>query len=194
MRTWSTCVAMALLLLSFVLPGWAAAADDFRLEGKWKLVFVLEGLDLVIFDVAGDDALKASPVDAFQPLGKVDFKSVDLASGQVTLMIQSGLGEIPFKSAPVTEGDDVWAVLGMLRLRGTPFPARLEKTDAEKISGPKPNPAQQKLIAAFQTKNPKDRVKKLEDVIRDAPGASSHQAYGALLQFAEAGRTDRRPE
>jgi hypothetical protein len=177
-----------LFLSSSVVPGPAAADDDFKLNGKWKLVFPVEGLDLVIFDVAAeDDALTATSVDAFQPLGKVDFKSVALTAGEVSLVFQCALDEIRFKGSPVTEGDYAGAVLGVLRLRGNPFPARLEKTDSDKIAPPMPNPVQQKMFAAIQTQDAKEKVKKLEELIHEAPGPGAQQAYTFLLQSAEAG-------
>jgi len=185
MRTWSTCLAMALLLSSSVVLGPAAAADDFELEGKWKLVFLVQGLELLIVDVAAEnDAFKATVVDAFQQLGKVEIKSFTSKPGEVTLVFQYGSEEIRFKGAPVTKGDDVGAVLGVLGLRGSPFPARLEKTESDKVQPPMPN---QKLNDASQTQDAKERVKKLQEVIHEAPGPISQQAYTILLQSAEAG-------
>jgi hypothetical protein len=37
---------MALLVLSSIIPGRAPAADDFKLEGRWKLVYIPEGRDV----------------------------------------------------------------------------------------------------------------------------------------------------
>ncbi len=61
MRTWSTCLAMALFLSGSVVPGPASAADDFKLNGKWKLKYL-------------DDFAKGSGFPAALP--KMDFKSL----------------------------------------------------------------------------------------------------------------------
>jgi len=188
MRTWSTCLCVALFLASSVAQRPAAAADRFQPEGKWKLVFLVQGLELLVFDVTAEDGgFKAATVDAFQQIGKVDVKGFTSKPGEVTLVFDSGAGEMRFKGAPVAKGDDAGAVLGVLWLRGSPFPARLEKTEADKIQPPKPNPVQQKLFAAIQTKDAKEKVKKLEELIHEEPGPLAQQAYVFLLQSAEAG-------
>jgi len=187
MRTWCTCLAVALFLSSSLGARPATAADEFKPEGKWKLIFLVQDLDLVIFDVAAeDDAFKPKVVDSFQQLGKVDFKSFTAKAGEVTLAFQCALDEIRFKGTAVTKGDDAGAVLGVIYLRGSPLPGRLEKTESDKVAAPKPNPAQQKLIGALQTKDPKEKVKKLEELVHEAPGPASQQAYTFLIQSADA--------
>jgi hypothetical protein len=186
MRTRATYWALTLFLSSCVAAGPALAADKFQPAGKWKLILVVQGLDLLLLDVAKDgDGYKAAVVDSFPQLGKVDFKSFASKGGEVTLTFASpGVGEVAFKGSLVADGDDAGGVLGTLRLRGNLFPARLERTDAEKVQPRTPN---QKLIAAFQAQDPKDKVRKLEEYVHETPGAAAHEGYFLLLQAAEAG-------
>jgi hypothetical protein len=188
MRTWSTCLALALFLSSILTAAPVSAAEEFKAEGKWKLIFLVQDLDLLILDVAADgDAFKATVVDSFPQIGKVEMKHFTSKSGVVTLAFQSAVDEIRFKGTPVTEGDDAGAVLGVVWLRGNPLPARLEKTEVDKVDPPKASPVQQKLFGAMQTKDPHEKVKKLEELIQESPGAAAFQAYTALFQSAEAG-------
>ena len=189
MRPWSTCLAVALFLSSSFAAGPASAADEFKPEGKWKFVFLAQDLDLLVFNMAAeDDTFKATIVDSFQQLGKVEFKGFTVKAGEVSFTLQSALDDIRFKGTAVTKGDDAGAVLGVLWLRGSPLPGRLEKTEADKVQPPKPNPERQKkFVGALQTKDPKEKVKKLEELIHESPGPSAQQAYTLLFQFAEAG-------
>lgn len=188
MRFLSTCLATALFLSSSLTTAPVAAADEFQPEGKWKLIFLMQDLDLLVVDVAAEgDDFKTTVVDSFQGIGKVEMKSFTSKAGVVTFAFQSAVDEIRFKGASVIKGDDAGAVLGVLWLRGNPLPARLEKTEADKVEAPKPGPAQQKFIGALQTKDPQEKVKKLEELIEESPGPTVFQAYPALFQSADAG-------
>ncbi|MBS0262671.1 MAG: hypothetical protein JSS02_12025 [Planctomycetes bacterium] len=192
MRSWFRFVPLALLLSVGLLSGSAPAADKFPAEGKWKLNFLMQDLDLVIVEVKAEgEDFQVSIVDASNQIGKAEAKKFSVKDGVVELLIHSpGIDDLPFKGKPVAEGDDAGAVLGVVWLRGNALPARLDKTDAEKVQAPKPNPAQQAFIAAFRIQDPKEKLEKLLDLAKTAPAGLAFNAYGQVFQSAEAAGLD----
>lgn len=187
LMTWSAACCMALALMTF--GGRALAADAAKLDGKWKLVLLPFGEDefAVVSIETKDGKLAAEVVDAqVQVLGKVTIKSIERAGDTVTLVISGQVGIDTFKGTLAAEGKEKGRLLGTHTFRGQTFPARLEKTEADKVATLMPSPLQQKLGSAMSEANPKAKIAKLEELIKDFPGPRLSQVYPLIIQSAEA--------
>jgi hypothetical protein len=76
--------------------------------------------------------------------------------------------------------------LGTVRFRGTNYPARIEKTESKEVAKLGSSPVQQKLGEARVAADSKERIAKVQEVIREYPGHPVNaMAYGLILASAE---------
>lgn len=166
----------------------AQAADG--LQGSWKLVILAFGSDeFAIVDLHKEgDQTKGSLVDAQKRiLGEnVKLGEVKAEGDAAEIELSSQGGPMRFKGSLVKDGPHAGQVLGSVRFGGSVYPARLEKTNDEKV-----HPSEQSaLVADFlkATREPdfKSKVLKLQELINKNPDdPANHLAYGALLEAAE---------
>ena len=134
------------LALSLSACGTAAwAADPPALDGNWKLTVLPFGDDeFLILDVKTDGGKTVAKVINAQPfLGTLKADEIAAKGDDLTVTI-SGQGE-PMAFRGTVKGDKA---LGSLRFSGTHFPARLEKTEAEKVGPLSPSAAQIKAMTS----------------------------------------------
>ena len=163
--------------------------QDSKLEGQWKLVLLLGGdYEFYILTTEQKDGKLAATIDDEQRIVKGStMTSITETNGAVTLTFQSSGQEITFKGTLVKDGDSAGQVLGNIRFRGRLYPARLEKTDAEKVSPPQRSPLSQQASIAGRESDPKARIKKLEELMEKyADNAASYYVYTRLLSSADA--------
>jgi hypothetical protein len=200
------------------------AANEFQPEGRWVLVLPISfsdelgradrdfsvpcllmlenpGTELAIISVEKTNGgYQAKLVDAFQPAfaepESVTIKSLACEQREVSMVLDSSsCGELRFRGAPLERGEEAGQVLGTLRARGQWLPARLERTDADKVAGcAAPNPKYEKVSQAHRTlveaagnPDPKERVAKIEELLKELHGPVAQKAYRALLDSAEQG-------
>ena len=183
-------LAMALMLVgtsaSIARP---AAPDDARLSGTWKLVVLPYGNDefAILKMIEKDGKTTGSVADAQQMMGRPQVKSIERQDGLLTITLNGAGGNSVFKGRVATDGPGAGKILGTLNFRGGSYPACLETTTESKVGPLKPSPLSGKLQAAQGETNPKSKVKKLEEAIRDNHGSpNSALLYAELLSSAQA--------
>lgn len=180
------------LTLSLVLAGQGLApaparAADADLKGTWKLVlltpFVENEFLLVDFKDHGGkveagvkDYLKQFP----QPPVVSGIESKD---GSVGMAVKFANIDATFSGKPSKDG----TINGQLRVNEQGIPARLEKTEAEKLAPPPQQPpaAVQSYLEARGERDAKARAKKLRAIAERKPGSPTMSVvYIDLLKSA----------
>jgi len=162
-----------------------AQAGEVSAEGKWKLLVLAFGEDeFAIVDLSKKDgALTGSVVDAQAFLGGPKLGKVELKDGALQLDLNAKGQTIPFVGA--LGGDAKDKFLGTIRFRGTPYPARLEKTDADKAKLGDQT-LLRSILATRKAESASKRAEELTALIHTHKGSPilSH-AYESLLGVAE---------
>jgi hypothetical protein len=173
---------------------WPARADDAKLDGTWKLVVLAFGDDeFAILKLSTQEGKTAAAVvDAQQMvLGKAQVKQTEQKGDNLKFTLNGPNGDMSFEGKLAQDGPGAGKVLGVFHFRGEPFPARLEKTTDAKVAPFKQGPLIAKFIAAQGERDPKSKIKKLEELIQENHGApSNHLLYSAALGAAEAAGLD----
>jgi hypothetical protein len=168
-------------------------ADDTHLDGNWKLVVLQFGEDefAIVKLVDKDGAPAASVTDAQQMLGRSTVKTVERKDGVLTISLDSAGMRTVFKGRLATEGASAGKILGTVNFRGTTYPARLEPTKDSKVAAFTQSPLIAKYQQARQERDPKSKIKKLEEAILGNHGnPNSSLLYGELLSSAESAGLD----
>jgi len=171
-----------------------ARADDAKLDGTWKLVMLAFGDDeFALFKLSHQDGKSvATLVDAQQRLlGRPEVKHVEQKGDVLKITLNGTAGETTFEGKLVQQGPSAGKILGSCTFRGEPFPARLEKTTNAQVAELNQSPLIDKFIAAMNEEDPKAKIKKLEEALKDNHSAPSNQLfYSAMLEAAEAAGLD----
>jgi hypothetical protein len=195
-RVHSSALAAALLFLG---TGTSATrpvrADDGKIDGTWKLLVLAFGDDeFALVKLSPQDGkIAGTVVDAQQMLlGRPQVKRLEQTGNLVTLTLSGPTGETTFAGTIIQEGPSAGKILGSYTFRGELYPARLEKSTDTKVGNLN---RQSSLVSSFQTamreRDPKSKVKKLEELIQGNHGAPNNQLlYSALLDAAEAAGLD----
>ena len=200
MRTVSRSLpATALVLAGTMMPlVWAASASAQEpavgLAGTWKLVVLAFGNDeFALIKIDQKDGNTVATVPSVQKMvlgnaGSIKADQVTVKDGSVTVLLEGAAGANKFQGTLAKEGPDAGKVLGTFTFRGEIYPARLERTEAQKVAEMKPSPLIQEFFAAAQDHDPKSKVKKLRDSVKKHEGSpTSYLFYAELLGTAEAG-------
>lgn len=182
-KTWM--IVSCLWIVSGAVAPAKGADETFKAEGKWKLVVASLGdFEFVIIDVANDNGqIRIKTVSVQDRVGEIAAKSLEVKGTSVKLVMDASGSESTFTGNAVLEGKE-HRVMGLMRLRGNSFPARLERTNSDKVALPLGNPVMAKIFAIRQLTDAKARVKALEAILADQPGPSTSQARTTLLQTA----------
>jgi hypothetical protein len=182
-------LALALLLIgttaSIARP---ALADDAPLNGTWKLVVLPYGEDeFAIFKlIEKEGKTTASVADAQQMLGQPQVKDVERKDGLLTITLNGSGGSTVFKGRLAKDGPGAGKVLGTVNFRGSTYPARLEPTTESKVSPFTRSPLIAKVQEAGRERDPKAKIKMLEEAIKGNHGnPNSSLLYGELLGSAQ---------
>lgn len=185
-------VGLSLFLsLALIVPE-ALGADPVVPQGNYRLVLIgpFAELDLILTKLGKNgDTFEAKVLDSAQlpqppQVGQVSVNQ----EGALTIVLKLGNGDASFTGRPNAEGN----YLGMIRITGQSFPAKVEKTTAVKVTPPlqQAPPSFQAFMAARQTPEAKARTAKLQELLSSAksPGdPTMAQVYATLLQGAQAG-------
>jgi hypothetical protein len=162
----------------------AARAADNDLAGNWKLVVTLgpfqEG-ELALLTVKDQGNKPTAGVKDVQLIrGPADVTSFDVKDGAVNLGMEAGGMKMSFRGKPIKPG----TLHGVFNINEQNIPARLEKTDSDKLNPP--GQANRELIQGFlalrNMKDPKERAAAARALIAKAPGLSSAPLYADLLR------------
>jgi hypothetical protein len=184
--------ALALTLLVFgtsATIGPTALAVDAPLSGNWKLVVLPYGDDeFAIFKlIEKDGKTTASVADAQQMLGRPQVKAVEQKDGSLTITLSGGGASTVFKGRLAKDGHGAGKVLGMINFRGGNYPARLEMTTESKVGPLKQSPLIARLNEMRNDRDPKSKIKKLEEAIKgNHANPNSSLLYAELLGSAKA--------
>lgn len=176
-----TTVFMTMLLAGAYLAPAGAAPPD--LAGKWKLVVLPFGTDeFLIVDLKPEGGVLGGEVVSTQTMlgdrkaeGKIEGDSISLSfSGKGVALAFDG------KVGP--DGK----VIGWVKYSTTTYPARLEKTDADKVAPLSSAATRTKLAEATRGADPKERAAKLAELIKEYAGQPyAAGPYAALLGLAD---------
>lgn len=188
LRRFAAGLLAALCLLGFSTAGTAGAADD--LQGSWKLVVLAFGADeFAIVDLHNEGGqIKGSLVDAQKRILGDDVKLADVKvegdSANIELVGRGG--PIQFTGTLAKDGSKAGQVLGSIRFMGEVYPARLEKTTAEKVEVAQQSPMIADFLKAAREPDAKSKAAKLRELVQKHVGEPSNQIiYSELLGAAE---------
>ncbi len=177
-------MAIAATVACLTLATAMACVAEETLEGRYKITLLIFGEDdFVVLDFKADDAkLQASVVDAQRFLGSSPKVSdIDWHDGTLKLTITSPESETSFEGRLVTKGDEAGRVLGTFRFRDTVYPARLEKTEADKVGDLSRSPIAVDLAAIVRGFDGEERLQQIEGLLEKYSGPSLHLVYSGLL-------------
>jgi len=190
MRKLMVCIATVAVVAYLFLPAAAACIAGESLEGRYKITLLIFGEDeFLLLDMKSvDSKLQATVVDAQPFLGSSPkVTNTKWHDGVLELTITSPEMENSFLGHLVTKGDQAGEVLGTFRFRGDDYPARLEKTDAEKVGTLSRSQLSVDLLKVRRETHTPARVEKLKELLKKYPGPSLHLVYSALLSLATEG-------
>ena len=169
----------ATAVLALVLTG--AAPPD--ISGKWKLVVLPFGHDefLIVDLKTADGALSGKAVSTQPMLG--ERKAEGKMDGDAVTVTFPGKGAaLSFRGKVGSDGK----ALGIATYGGTKYPARLEKTDADKVAAFSSTGNRTKLTEASREADPKAKAAKLLALIHENAGQPYNAGvYAALLAAAD---------
>jgi hypothetical protein len=193
-------VKLAALGVALLVAGTSARAalparpDDTKLDGSWKLVVLPFGEDdFAILNLSTQDGKTgAKVVDAQQSvLGRPKVKETVQKGDDLKITLEGPAGDTTFEAKINGQGQSADKILGSFYFRGQTFPARLEKTKDSKVAALKRSPLIAKYSGAANERDPKSKVKQLEELIRGNHAApNSHLLYSAMLNSAEEAGVD----
>jgi hypothetical protein len=173
--------ACLVALLAAVAP--AGAAEPTR----WKLVVLAFGSDeFLIADVtqAEDGSMSGKIVDAQQFLGMRKVKSIETQGESIKVTFDTSGSDTVFTGAHRAPDEPI---LGTLVFRDAVYPARVERTDAEKVATLSTGEVMREVTAARQVRDGKERDAKLADLLKKYEGeAASYHIRNELLRTAAA--------
>lgn len=187
-RRFAAGLLAALCLLGFSTA--ATAADD--LQGSWKLVILAYGADeFAIVDIHNEGGqAKGTLVDAQKGILGEDTKleSVKVEGDKAEIDLKSQRGSLRFDGTLAKDGPKAGQVLGSVQFAGGVYPARLEKTTAEKVEAGQQNPMITDFLKAARETDAKTKVAKLKELLEKHVGEPANQIiYSELLGAAEKG-------
>jgi hypothetical protein len=188
--------ATAIVLIIAGMPrlaGSAAMAGEqtARFAGTWKLIVLALGEDEhAIINVNEKDGKPAASVVDSQKmmLGHASVEQVAIQGDSLVITLRGAAGLNRFQGTLAREGSEAGKILGSFSFRGEVYPARLERTESQKVADLKPSAIIQEYFTAVRERDPKSKVQKLRDAAKKHEGnPTNYFFYGELLAVAEAG-------
>ena len=109
------------------------------LAGTWKLVVLAYGNDeFAIIKIDQNDGKAVATVPSVQRMvlgnaGALKADQVTIKGDSLTILLDGPMGANKFQGTLAKEGPDAGKVLGTFTFRGDVHPARLERTEAQKV-------------------------------------------------------------
>ena len=188
--------AIAIVLALAGMPLFAGSAamvgePTDRFAGTWKLIVLALGEDeFAIINVDEKDGKPAASVVNIQKmmLGDANVEQVAIQGDSLVIALRGAAGLNRFQGTLAREGSQAGKILGSFSFRGEVYPARLERTESQRVAELKPSAIIQEYFTAVRERDPKSKVQKLRDAARKHEGnPTNYFFYGELLAAAEAG-------
>jgi hypothetical protein len=197
-RTLRSFQALLMVLAVTAAPraGWAAPRPDepaAGFEGTWKLVVLAFGEDeFAILKVNRREGGTSATVVATQRMVvgnasdlKIDPITID--GDAITFALKTQAGSFQFLGRMATTGPDAGRILGTFTFRGEVYPARLERTQSNKVADLKPSSLSQEYVSAARERDLPAKIQKLREAIKKHQGSpTNYLFYGELVAAAEA--------
>lgn len=187
MRKYKVSIATLLVVAWLLMSAVASSLADETLEGRYKLSLLVYGQDeFLVLDFKPEASdLQIDVVDAQKFLGPSP-KATDIAwqDGQLEFTIDTPAMKSNFAGNLITEGDQAGQILGTYNFRDTDYPARLERTEAEKVAELTRSPLTVELATARREDDAQAKVEKLKELLEKYSGPSLHLVYTELLRAA----------
>jgi len=162
-----------------------------RFAATWKLIVLALGEDEhAIINVNEKDGKPVASVVNSQKmmLGDASVEQVAIQGDSLVITLRGAAGLNRFQGTLATEGSQAGKILGSFSFRGEVYPARLERTESQKVADLKPSAIIQEYFTAVRERDPKSKVQKLRDAAKKHEGnPTNYLFYGELLAVAEAG-------
>jgi thiol-disulfide isomerase/thioredoxin len=175
---------LACLALALGLPmAGVARADAPDLAGKWMLVVQSYGDDeFVIIDVKKEgDSYSAKPISSQRFFDESAIEGIALKDQALEVTFKVGNSKYPFRGTLAAPN----AATGTLFFRNQINPAKLIRTNAEKVADIPARVILSKLSTAQREPDFKARVGKLREIIAANPkNVTLYRVYEVLLQLA----------
>lgn len=178
---------LILLGIGLIVP--AAGAAEVDINGVWKLIVVEKLLetDLVLFNLRDHGGkVEGKITDLTQPFPPPrEISQAGSKDGVVSVTFKLAGRDLTFTGKPLGDG----VVAGVMSINGRTFPARIEKTKAEKLSPPPTQlpPIVQSYLKAKDERSAVDRTVLYKRIIAEKPGSPTMAiVYMGLLKDAEA--------
>ena len=189
--------ALVLLIAGIQLQaGSAALAGEptAKLTGTWKLIVLAFGDDeFAIISINDKDGKPAASVVVSQKMVLAD-ASVERVATQghaLEIVLRGAAGLNRFRGTLVVEGSQAGKILGSFLFRGVIYPARLERTESQRLADLKPSAIIQDYSNVARERDPKKKMQSLRDLTKKHQGnPTNYLFYGELLAAAEAGGLD----
>ena len=124
-------------------------------------------------------------------LGDASVEQVATQGDSLEIALRGPAGLNRFQGTLAREGSQAGKILGSFSFRGETYPARLERTESQKLADLKPSGMIQEYMTAARERDPKTKVRKLRDAAKKHQGSpTNYLFYGELLAAAEAGGLD----
>jgi hypothetical protein len=184
MSTWLKGAVICAAWVASAARPTATLADD-SLAGRWLLVNLSFGeSNQAIFDIQSDNGVLTGEPVALPAGSKVP--TVEQDGNKVTVVLEVGGSKYRFVGTRVEEGDDAGRIVGVFGREATVSPARLQKTEAEKLPRSTVNPAIVKIAAIERDADLKagERVEKLEALLEGPATPAQQRVYLAIFKHA----------
>jgi hypothetical protein len=185
---WIVGAVASLCLAAFAVPTGVAAEP----AGIWKLVVLAMGEDdFAILDLhRRDGKARGVLLDGRKGMfDKAQVEDVELADGKVGFTLKAPAATLTFEGDLAKEGPEAGRLLGTISFRENVFPARLEKTNEERIGPQKPGVIGKEYFEARNKPDPKARVEAFRGMVGKLAGSPvAYVPYTEILDSAgEAG-------
>jgi hypothetical protein len=193
LRSFRTTAIVLIIAGMPLFAGSAALADEqtARFTGTWNLIVLALGEDeYAIININEKDGKPAASVVNSQKtmLGDASVEQVAIQGASLMITLRGAAGLNRFQGTLAKEGSLAGKILGSFSFRGEVYPARLERTESQKVADLKPSAIIQEYFTAVRERDPKSKVQKLRDVARKHEGnPTNYFFYEELLAAAEAG-------
>ncbi|MFO0953751.1 MAG: hypothetical protein U0835_21865 [Isosphaeraceae bacterium] len=177
-------VPLTTLALALALSAAQAAAAPADYAGRWKLVVLPFGTDeFVVAELKpADGKVGGSVLSAMQMLGARKTVEGKVDGDAVSLNFPGQGVPLSFNGVMGKDGK----AYGTIKYSSATYPARLEKTTADKVETVQPPAARNKILTALRETDAKGKVAKLLDAIKENPGHPMNAlAYTGILPAAE---------
>lgn len=190
--------AIALVLASTTVSlSWAVVASAQEpavgLTGTWKLVVLAYGNDeFAIIKINQNNGKTVATLPSVQSrvlgnAGAMKADQITIKGDSLTILLGGPMGANRFQGTLAKEGPGAGKVLGTFSFRGEIYPARLERTESQKVADMKPSPLIEEFFAAAQDRDPKSKAQKLRESVKKHGGTpTNYLFYAELLGTADA--------